>query len=98
LPITVDAVPTSTAGQELPAALESLPPATLDTSHTDTYVPLPLKGVYVPKAEVEGFTVWLQALARAPHAEQSLQFLSWYRAANTDTQKEANHEANLSIQ
>jgi hypothetical protein len=69
-----------------PVGIPDDQPAALDTSHTRTYVPFGLKGVYVPKADVEGFTTWLQAFSSA---ELSTQFLAWYRAANPSSQEES---------
>lgn len=70
-------------------------PATLDTSHTHTYVPFGFKGVYIPKTDVEGFTTWLQSFSNAVLSDQ---FLAWYRAANCNPQKEQSNETNSSIQ
>ena len=65
-------------------------PATLDTSHTHTYVPFRAKGVYIPKADVEGFTTWLQSFSNAALSDQ---FLAWYREANPNIQEESDETA-----
>jgi len=71
-------------------------PATLDTSHTHTYVPFRCKGIYVPKSDVGGFTTWLQSFSNAALSDQ---FLAWYQAANTSSrQEEKSHETSTSIQ
>jgi hypothetical protein len=69
-------------------------PGTLDTSHTHTYVPFRWKGVYVPKADVEGFTQWLQTFSNAALSDQ---FLVWYHDANPSNKEESN-ETNISVQ
>ncbi|MFI5116870.1 MAG: hypothetical protein ACHP8B_09245 [Terriglobales bacterium] len=69
-------------------------PATLDTSHTSVYVRFSVNGVYVPKAQVAGFTAWLRTLSSSALSDQ---FLALYQAANPSRQEESN-AASPSIQ
>jgi len=94
LPINLDGAKALSVADDITENLLGLP-TTLDTSHTDTYVPFHWKGVYIPKADVEGVKKWLQTIS---NAELSLQFLSWYRAANVGTLEEESDETNPSIQ
>ena len=83
LPLNLDGAPLPTVQAEVPDDL----PATLDTSHTHTYVSLPFKGIYVPKEHLEGFTVWLKSFSPAA---LSCQFVTWYQAASPASQEENN--------
>ena len=91
LPINLDGASSPSGPVSIPDEL----PTGLDTSHTHTYVPFRFKGVYVPKADVEGFTAWLKTFSNAAFSDQ---FLAWYRTANPNEQKEESNETNISIQ
>ena len=87
LPMNLDGAASPSAPTvEVPDKL----PATLDTSHTHTYVAFRSKGVYIPKADVEGFTQWLQSFSNAALSDQ---FLAWYYEANPSNREESNETA-----
>ena len=86
LPLNLGFVTTPATTAESLDSTDELPEM-LDTSHTHVYVALPCKGVYVPKADVVGFTAWLEKFSTAGFSEQ---FLAWYHAANTGSQEESN--------
>jgi hypothetical protein len=91
LPMNLDGAPSPFIPVEIPADLATA----LDTSHTHTYVPFRFKGVYVPKADVEGFAAWIEAFSPT---QLSAQFLAWYQAANSRSRREESNETTTSIQ